>query len=80
MFTPNAAQDFDPAFHAANGCTARSCDVVADHKDAEGQLGSKDGLRGNENEAGLEKEEHNDCETMVKRTISKLVAFRDCSP
>ena len=39
------AMDFDPAFHAANGCTAHTCDVVVGH-DAERQL--KDDARGRE--------------------------------
>lgn len=48
MLNTGTVQDSDPAFHAANGCTAHTCDVVAGERDAEGRL--KDGARGKEKE------------------------------
>lgn len=54
VFTTGADQDFDLAFHAANGRTARSCDVVAGYKDEEGQL--KDNMLEKEKEKEKEVE------------------------
>lgn len=57
IFTTGTVQDFDPAFHAANGCTARTCDVVAGYRYAEGSV--KDGACGKENNAEIEKKAYN---------------------
>ncbi|KAF6226201.1 hypothetical protein HO133_009067 [Letharia lupina] len=60
MFATGTVQDFDPAFYAANGCTAHTCDVVAGYRYAEGSV--KDGACGKENNAEVGKENNAEVE------------------